>query len=35
MDEPVTEADQKSNALIVNGLRQRFPGIEILSEEVG
>lgn len=34
VDEPVTEADAKSNAIIVNGLRQKFPGINILSEEV-
>lgn len=33
VDEPVTEADAKSNAIIVNGLRDRFPGVHILSEE--
>ena len=31
--EPVTEADQRSNQVLVNGYRQRFPGLSILSEE--
>lgn len=33
VDEPVTVADAKSNAVMVNGLRTRFPPINILSEE--
>lgn len=33
IDEPVTVADGNSNRIIVNGLRDLFPGIDILSEE--
>eukprot|EP00640_Fibrocapsa_japonica_P002122 CAMPEP_0113934154 /NCGR_PEP_ID=MMETSP1339-20121228/1483_1 /TAXON_ID=94617 /ORGANISM="Fibrocapsa japonica" /LENGTH=351 /DNA_ID=CAMNT_0000935831 /DNA_START=22 /DNA_END=1078 /DNA_ORIENTATION=+ /assembly_acc=CAM_ASM_000762 len=33
VDEPVTEADASSNSVFINGLRSRFPGISILSEE--
>jgi len=33
VDEPVTLADARSNSVFVNGLRQLFPGIDILSEE--
>lgn len=33
VDEPVTMADAKSNVILVNGLRTRFEGINILSEE--
>jgi 3'-phosphoadenosine 5'-phosphosulfate (PAPS) 3'-phosphatase len=33
VDEPVTRADMVSNQFLVNGYRQRFPGISILSEE--
>lgn len=33
VEEPVTLADAKSNAVFVNGLRELFPGIDILSEE--
>ncbi len=33
VDEPVTVADARSNAVFVNGLRELFPGIDILSEE--
>ncbi len=32
-DEPVTQADRDANALIVNGLRARFPDDGLLSEE--
>ncbi|CAM9842008.1 unnamed protein product [Chrysoparadoxa australica] len=31
--EPVTDADERSNRIFVNGYRQQFPGINILSEE--
>ncbi|KAG5177229.1 hypothetical protein JKP88DRAFT_170315 [Tribonema minus] len=31
--EPVTDADQRSNAIFVNGYRNHFPGIVMLSEE--
>jgi len=30
---PLTEADKKSNSIIVNGLREAFPNYAILSEE--
>ncbi|EWM21106.1 myo inositol monophosphatase [Nannochloropsis gaditana] len=33
VDEPVTLADARSNSVFVNGLRELFPGISILSEE--
>lgn len=33
-DEPVTEADEASNAVLVNGYRSRFPQISIFSEEM-
>jgi len=33
VDEPVTLADARSNSVFVNGLRELFPGIDILSEE--
>jgi inositol monophosphatase 3 len=31
--EPVTDADYKSNAIFMNGFRNHFPGIELVSEE--
>jgi Golgi-resident PAP phosphatase len=31
--EPVTDADAKSNAVFVNGYRNHFPGLPMLSEE--
>eukprot|EP00612_Vaucheria_litorea_P001571 CAMPEP_0171454636 /NCGR_PEP_ID=MMETSP0945-20130129/1843_1 /TAXON_ID=109269 /ORGANISM="Vaucheria litorea, Strain CCMP2940" /LENGTH=263 /DNA_ID=CAMNT_0011979699 /DNA_START=279 /DNA_END=1070 /DNA_ORIENTATION=- len=31
--EPVTEADQRSNKILVNGFRNHFPNIAMLSEE--
>jgi len=33
VDEPVTQADSLSNSIFVNGFRDEFPGIHILSEE--
>src|SRR5882724_6184390 len=30
---PLTQADKKSNAIIVNGLRRMYPEIPIISEE--
>ena len=30
---PVTEADQRANEFIVNGLRQAFPGDGVVAEE--
>ncbi|KAG5179488.1 hypothetical protein JKP88DRAFT_200945 [Tribonema minus] len=33
VDEPVTDADKQSNAIFVNGYRNHFPGIRMLSEE--
>ena len=34
VDEPVTQADQSSNAVLVNGYRSRFPQLSIFSEEM-
>lgn len=33
VEEPVTDADNRSNKVFVNGYRNHFPGIHILSEE--
>lgn len=33
VDEPVTVADQRSNSVFINGFRQFFPGILLVSEE--
>lgn len=33
VDEPVTVADARSNAVFINGFRQFFPGVTLVSEE--
>jgi len=34
VDEPVTVADSRSNSVFINGFRQFFPGIVLVSEEI-